>query len=70
MIIKVYFAGYTKDNSQKVVILGPFRNNEEKEQWMMTSAVVFSAYYIDKYIVMIEGWAIKTSRKSFMPLCR
>jgi hypothetical protein len=55
--------GYTPDNSKRVVILGTFENNQEKEYWLQTACIVFALHDVDKYVIMHEAWFVSGGEK-------
>jgi len=51
--------GYTRDNKQKVFIVGQFQDEKGKLQWANTASAAFRLFDIDKYVVMFEGRTVK-----------
>lgn len=51
--------GYTRNNKQKVIIVGQFENDDEKQQWLLTAAAAFYLFDVDKYAIINEGWMVK-----------
>jgi len=52
--------GYTKDNKNRIAILGHFENSDEKENWYRLASLIFLVNNVDKYVVMTEGWAVRS----------
>jgi len=61
--LRAMIIGYTPDNSKRVVILGTFENNQEKEFWLQTACIVFALHDVDKYVTMHEAWFVSGEEK-------
>lgn len=50
--------GYTPDNSRRIVVMGSFADNPQKQAWLTMVSMIFHLHDVDKYVVMHEGWAV------------
>jgi hypothetical protein len=55
--------GYTRDNTQRVCIVGKFSDQKEKQEWAVLVTMLFAYYDVDKYAFMSEGWCVVPEAK-------
>lgn len=55
--------GYTRDNTQRVCVVGRFANQKEKQEWAVLVTMLFAYYDVDKYAFMSEGWCVVPEAK-------